>query len=242
MVYHFRFSGLVPYANLLVDGALVTLQLTAIATALGLLTGTLCALLQTRGSRAARQFVLCYVEGVRNTPLLVQCFFVFFGLPSIGLRMSAWQAAVITLSFHFGAYVTEIIRAGIESIHRSQIEAAAALGLTQFQTFRYVVLFPAFRNVYPALTSQFILLLLGSSVVSQISAPELFYNGSYIESRSFLSFEVYTVVTLIYLVLALTFRGLFAAIHALFFRRSNQRLGLFSLFRSHSGKGVPISA
>lgn len=241
MTYQFRFSGLLPYSNLLIDGALVTLQITAIATAVGLAIGILCALLQTRGPRPARRAVSSYVETVRNTPLLVQCFFVFFGLPSAGLRMTAWQAAVVALSFNFGAYVTEIIRAGIESIHRSQIEAAAALGLTGLQIFRYVVLFPALRNVYPALTSQFILLLLGSSV-SQISTPELFYSGAFIESRSFLSFETYTVVTLIYLILALAFRAVFAVIHSLVFKRSARRPGPARPYHPPSDESVALRA
>jgi polar amino acid transport system permease protein len=176
VTYQFRFRGLLHYVDLLIDGTLTTIQLTVAAALLGLAIGIGCALLRTQGPRATRRLVDSYVEIIRNTPLLVQCFFVFFGLPSAGVRMTAGQAAVVALSFNFGAYVTEIIRAGIESIHPSQIEGAAALGLSRLQIFRYIILFPAVRNVYPSLTSQFILLLLGSSIVSQISAKELTYS------------------------------------------------------------------
>lgn len=226
MTYHFHFQGLLRYVDLLVDGALATIQLTLAATLFGLAIGIACALLQTQGPRPTRRLVNSYVEIIRNTPLLVQCFFVFFGLPSVGIRMTAWQAALIALSFNFGAYVTEIIRAGIESIHPSQVEAAAALGLSRLQIFRYVILFPAVRNVYPSLTSQFVLLLLGSSIVSQISTKELFYTAAFIDSRAFLSFEVYAVITIIYLVLALGFRFLFAAVYAVVFRGPSESRAL----------------
>jgi polar amino acid transport system permease protein len=219
VTYEFRFSGLLRYADLLIDGTLLTIQLSTAAMGLGLTIGIVCALLKSQGPSLARRCIGAYVEIIRNTPLLVQIFFVFFGLPSIGVRLSAWQAALVALSINLGAYATEIVRAGIESIHRGQIEAGLALGLTRLQLFRYVILGPAVKNVYPALASQFILLLLGSSVVSQISTKELFYTASFIDSRSFLSFEVYAVVSMMYLGLALAFRLLFGIIGALAFRR-----------------------
>src|ERR1043166_2411176 len=209
MTYEFRFSGLRQYADMFLEGTLLTLQLSALAMVIGLVIGIIGALIKTQGPGWARRAVDGYVEIIRNTPLLVQCFFIFFGLPSTGISLTAWQAALVALSVNLGAYATEIVRAGIESIHRGQIEAGLSLGLTRLELFRYVILFPAVKNVYPALASQFILLLLGSSVVSQISAPELFYTGAFIDSRSFLSFEVYAVITVIYLALSLSFRLLF---------------------------------
>jgi polar amino acid transport system permease protein len=217
--YEFRFSGLRQYVDQFLEGALLTVELSAMAMVIGLAIGIVCALIATQGPRSARRVVTAYVESIRNTPLLVQCFFIFFGLPSAGLSMTAWQAALVALSVNLGAYATEIVRAGIESIHRGQIEAGIALGLSRLELFRYVIIFPAVKNIYPALTSQFILLLLGSSVVSQISAPELFYTGAYIDSRTFLSFEIYLVITAIYLVLSLGFRMLFKCIDVLAFRR-----------------------
>jgi polar amino acid transport system permease protein len=217
--YEFRFSGLRQYVDQFLEGALLTVELSAMAMVIGLAIGIVCALITTQGPRSARRVVTAYVEIIRNTPLLVQCFFIFFGLPSAGVNMTAWQGALVALSVNLGAYATEIVRAGIESIHRGQIEAGIALGLSRLELFRYVIIFPAVKNIYPALASQFILLLLGSSVVSQISAPELFYTGAYIDSRTFLSFEIYLVITAIYLVLSLGFRMLFKCIDVLAFRR-----------------------
>ena len=218
MSYDFRLKGLAPYVDQLVDGALTTIELSASAMAIGLTIGIVCALLKAQGPRKIQWLINAYVEIIRNTPLLVQCFFVFFGLPSIGIYLTAGQAALIALSVNLGAYATEIVRAGVESIHRGQIEAGVSLALRRIQVFRHVILFPALKNVYPALASQFILLLLGSSVVSQISAPELFYTAAFVDSRSFLSFEVYLVVTVAYLVLALVFRAVLGVVYKLLFR------------------------
>lgn len=218
MNYEFRLKGLAPYVDQLIDGTLTTIQLSASAMAIGLTIGIICALLQAQGPRAVRWLINAYVEIIRNTPLLVQCFFVFFGLPSTGIFLTAGQAALIALSVNLGAYATEIMRAGVESIHRGQIEAGISLAFTRLQIFRHVILFPALKNVYPALASQFILLLLGSSVVSQISAHELFYTAAFIDSRTFLSFEVYVVVTLTYLLLALVFRAVLGILYKLLFR------------------------
>ncbi len=122
-----------------------------------------------------------------------------------------------------GAYATEIIRAGIESIRKGQIEAGAALGLKRLQIFRYVVLKPALRAIYPALTSQFILLMLSSSIVSAISAEELTSMANNMQSQTFRSFEIYIVVTIIYLGLSLLFSTLFAAIQRVAFAYPDRR-------------------
>ena len=161
-----------------------------------------------------------YVEAIRNTPLLVQLFIVFFGLPSIGIRLGANTAALIALSINMGAYGAEILRAGFESVRPSQIEAGRSLGLTAGQTFRHVVLFQAVKSIYPALASQFVLIMLTTSVVSSIGATELFHQAAFIDSRTYRSFETYTLITLSYLVLTLGFRAFFAAIYwAVFVRR-----------------------
>jgi polar amino acid transport system permease protein len=156
---------------------------------------------------------------IRNTPLLVQLFVVFFGLPSIGIKLDVIPVATIGLAINLGAYASEIIRAGIESIPKSQVEAAVALGLTGRQVFRHIILVPALKNVYPSLTSQFILLMLATSVASQIAAPELFYAGSIIQSRTYRDFEVYTIIAVAYLALALLLRVVFALCYRLLVRR-----------------------
>jgi polar amino acid transport system permease protein len=125
----------------------------------------------------------------------------------------------VALSVNLGAYSIEIVRAGLEAIPRSQIEAGQSLGLSPVQIFRYVVIFPALRLMYPALASQFVLLMLATSVVSQISATDLFHMASIIQSRTFRDFEVYVLVAAAYLALALVFRILFAALYQIVFAR-----------------------
>lgn len=219
MEYNFRFGALLRYSDEIVHGVALTLQLSAVTMLAGLAIGLAVAVAGTSALRPVRLACRTYVEAIRNTPLLVQLFIVFFGLPSIGIRLEADAAAVIALSVNLGAYSAEIFRAGIESVHRSQIEAGRSLGLTSGQTFRHVVLFQAVKSIYPALASQFVLLMLTTSVVSSIGATELFHQAAFIESRTFRSFEVYALITLAYLGLTLGFRAFFAVIYRLVFVR-----------------------
>ena len=219
MRYTFQFSGVFDRVDLLVAGAWAPIQLSALSMAIGLLVGILCARILTHGPSPLRPVVRAYVEVIRNTPLLVQLFLIFFGLPSLGIRLSADAAALIALSINLGAYSTEIVRAGLQAVHRSQIEAGEALALTPFQVFRHVVLPPALEKVYPALASQFVLTMLASSIVSAISAEELTSAANLIQSQTFRSFEVYIVVGLAYLGLALVFRVLFFLIEITAFPR-----------------------
>jgi polar amino acid transport system permease protein len=217
--YAFQFGAIGAYADLIVEGALETLRLSAITMAIGLLIGIAGAMMRTGRVGLLRWLAIAYVEAIRNTPLLIQLFIVFLGLPSAGLRFTAGEAAVIALSVNLGAYATEIVRAGIESIRRNQVEAGLALGMSGLQVFRYIVLFQALKAIYPALASQFVLLLLATSLVSQIGADDLFHTAAFIDSRTFRSFEVYAVVTAVYLALAVGFRALFAGIYLLVFDR-----------------------
>ncbi|HDR2333884.1 TPA: amino acid ABC transporter permease, partial [Enterobacter kobei] len=152
-----------------------------------------------------------YVEIIRNTPFVVQLFFIVFGLPNLGLKMTAGEAALLAMVVNLGAYSTEIIRAGIQVTPKGQWEAGRVLGLTRLQTFIRVVLPPALQRIYPALVSQCIIVMLGSSVVSQVSYEELTFAANLIQSRTFLSFEVYLVTTGIYLALSITLRQLMMA-------------------------------
>ena len=154
-----------------------------------------------RDSRAApvRWAVKAFVEVIRNTPFLVQIYFIFFALPFAGIRLDPTPTAIIALGVNGGAYAIEIIRGGVQAIPRGQIEAGLALGLRKIQVFRLIVLKPAMRAIFPSLASQFILLTLTTSIASAISAYELTYVGQRIESDSFKSFEVYGTITLLYL-------------------------------------------
>ncbi|MFI4986324.1 MAG: amino acid ABC transporter permease [Alphaproteobacteria bacterium] len=212
MNYVFQFGDVWNSWDELVLGAWLTVRLSAYSMVLGLLVAIVFALGKTSGPKFVRALIDVYIEVIRNTPFLIQLFIVFFGFPVIGLRLEADSAALLAMVINVGAYATEIVRAGIESITRGQIEAAKALGMRPLQIFRHVVLLPAIRTVYPALTSQFILLMLNSSVCSTIAADELTAAANDIQSRTFRSFEVYFVATGIYLALSLAFSAVFAGI------------------------------
>jgi polar amino acid transport system permease protein len=200
---------------LLLKGTISTLQLSLLAMLMGLVVAILCAWGKTSGPKLLRFVINAYIELIRNTPFLVQLFFFFFALPALGLRWSAYTAALTAMVVNLGAYATEIIRAGIESIPKGQIEAGLALNLKRHEIFRFVILKPALKAIYPALTSQFILLMLSSSVVSAISADDLTSVAANLQSQTFRSFEIYIVVATIYLVLALSFSALFRLIYRL---------------------------
>lgn len=224
MNYEFSFSFLDKYWPLLLKGTLETIQMSLTVTALGFILGTLCAVASISKYRALRIVVAIYVEAIRNTPLLIQLFLVYFGLSSMGLKFSAQASALIGLTINVGAYSSEIIRAGLQSINKGQLEAADTLGLSRLQMLIGVMLPPALEKVYPALVSQYVLLMLATSVASQISAEELTGAAARIQSITFRSFEVYLVILVIYLVLSFLMRGLFKLIGLGLFPRK-RRLG-----------------
>jgi len=211
--YTFQFADVLAAWPLLLKGTWITIQLSLVATALGLAVAIACAWGKTSGPKWLRWVINAYIELIRNTPFLVQLFFFFFALPAIGLRWSPYTAALTAMVVNLGAYATEIIRAGIESIPKGQIEAGLALNLKHHQIFRLIILKPALRTIFPALTSQFILLMLSSSVVSVISADDLTSVAANLQSQTFRSFEIYIVVALIYLALALSFSALFRLVY-----------------------------
>lgn len=213
MTYRFQFRDVFAAWEFLLEGVWMTLGLSAVTMLGGLLIGIAMAAAKLYGSPWLQRVASAYVETIRNTPLLIQIFIVFFGLPSFGIRLDAVTAGVVALTINLGAYATEIVRAGLEAVPKAQIEAGHSLGLSGFQVFRWVVLFPALKTMYPSLTSQFILLMLATSIVSQISVPDLFHAGSIIQSRTFRDFEVYAVVGALYLGLSLVFRLLFAGLY-----------------------------
>ncbi len=224
MSYKFDFAFMADRWPDFVAGAWLTIQLTVLSIALGFALGTVCALARVYGGPVVRRLVGAYVEAIRNTPLLIQIFIVYFGLSSLGLKLSADISAVIALTVNMGAYSTEIMRAGIQSIQRTQLEAADCLGLTRLQIILHVVLLPAMERVYPALSSQFVLLMLASSITSQISVEELTAVANNVQSDTYRSFEVYVVVAIVYLVLSALYRFAFWAIGLGLFERK-RRLG-----------------
>ncbi|WER50572.1 amino acid ABC transporter permease [Cupriavidus sp. WKF15] len=202
----FDFWPVLSQWQFLLQGLWLTVLLTAFSAAAGTLLGTGCAWARLHAPVWIRVIVGGYVEVIRNTPYIIQLFFVFFGLPSIGVRLAPEVACVLSMTLNLGAYACEIVRAGLASTPRGQIEAAQSLALDRWQIFTRVVLPPALKRVWPALVGQVIIVMLGSSVCSQISAEEVSYAANLIASRTFRNFESYIVVTAAYLALAVLVR------------------------------------
>ncbi|CAN5663558.1 amino acid ABC transporter permease [soil metagenome] len=204
----FDFGAVLVDWPLLAKGVAWTIGLTAIATVIGMVVGVACAWSRTSGPLWLRWIVGTYVELIRNTPFIVQLFFIFFGLPAAGFKLSPETASIIAMVANLGAYSTEIIRAGIEATPKGQIEAAVSLALNRMQVFMRVVLPPALKKVWPSMVSQIIIVMLGSAVCGQISVEELSYAANLIQSRNFRAFEAFIIATLIYLALSVALRRL----------------------------------
>ncbi len=226
MDYVFHFDVIWQSRDELLHGTLLTLRLSAETMLLGLLLGVVGAWAKTSSHRLLRGIVQGYVELIRNTPFLVQLLLIYLGLPRLGVRFSPDNAALLAMVVNLGAYATEIVRAGIEAVPHGQIEAGRALGLRPLRIFRHVVLMPALQTVFPALSSQFILVVLGSSVISTISAEELTAVANNLQSQSFRPFEIYFAVGGIYIALALGFEAIFTLIQRALFPTASAGGGL----------------
>ena len=224
MNYQFDFESVLAYWPLFLKGAWTTLQMSFWATLVGFVLGVACAVAKTGGPRWLRKVVDGYVEIIRNTPLLIQSYFLIFGMASVGMRMPILAGAVLALVINIGAYTCEIARAGIESIHRGQLEAAECLGLSRAQIYWHIILRPAIERVYPALASQYVLLMLATSILSAVGADELFGVANQIQANTFRNFEVFIVLWVIYLVLSALVRAAFWAVGQLVFVR-RRKLG-----------------
>ncbi|HEY9214125.1 MAG TPA: amino acid ABC transporter permease [Ancylobacter sp.] len=208
MTYVFDYDWVFEYWPVLLKGIGITVELTLVGGVLGISLGVFCAWVRSLGPKWARPIVTAYVEMIRNTPFLIQLFFIFFGLPALGVRMTELQAANLAMVINLGAYSCEIVRAGIQATHAGQFEAGASLGMSRIQTFWHVVLIPSLQRIWPALSSQVVIVMLGSAAVSQIAAEDLTFAANFIQSRTFRAFEAYFVSTLIYLALAIVLRQL----------------------------------
>ncbi|WP_376090431.1 amino acid ABC transporter permease [Roseomonas sp. CCTCC AB2023176] len=217
MGYTLVFRDVLAQLDALAWGAVGTVWMSAVAILVGAVIGTFGAVARGSPRGWVRAASATYVEAFRNTPFLVQLFLIFFGLPGLGVRLLATEAGLLALSLNLGAYATEIIRAGIEGTAPGQIEAGQALGLRRWQVMRHVVILPALARVWPALSSQFVLTMLASSILSTVSAEELTSVAALVDSRTYRSFEVYLVAAGFYLTLTLLFRGAFAGVGWLLF-------------------------
>lgn len=198
MNYKFDFSPVIEGMPNLLWGCLGTLFLALAGMSVATVIGIGGVVLRDSRIKILRWPVIGFVEVIRNTPFLVQIYFIFFALPFAGVKLNPTPTAIIALGVNGGAYAIEIIRGGVQSISKGQVEAGLALGLHKLQVFRLIVLKPALRAIYPSLASQFILLTLTTSIASAVAAYELTSVAQRIENETFRSFEVYGVVTLLY--------------------------------------------
>ncbi len=195
------FSVVVPYLPMFLKGAKVTIEASVMAILIGLAIGTIVGIGRVIPLRPINFIAWLYVYVIRGTPLLVQLFLIYFGLPSLGIELEAFPAGVIGLGINSGGYVAEIVRGGIEAVPKGQLEAAKVLGLSYFQTMWYIVLPQAIRNMLPALGNEFVTLVKQSALLSTLAITELTMVGQQVRSVTFASFEVFITVALIYLAL-----------------------------------------
>ena len=189
--------------QLIASGLVLTLEIAVVALAIGTVLGVLVAVARTSAPAPIAALAAGYVEVMRNTPVLVQLLLIFLGLAEFRLRIPAVPAVMIALGINNGAYISEIIRGGLQSVPKGQLEAAAALGLAPRTTFSDVVLPQALRAVYPALGNQFIQTVLASSIGSVIGAAELTQQINFIDSRTFRTVELLIFLTVTYAALTL---------------------------------------
>lgn len=219
MTFSLDFSSLLPYWPVFLSGAWLTLKMTSVAIFFGVMLGTLVAFAKRGRSPLIARVCSIYIETVRNTPFLVQIFILFFGLASFGIRMPTFVAAVLAMVINIGAYSAEIIRAGLEAVPKGQVEAAECLGLSRWRIAWHVMLQPSIEKVYPALTSQFLLMMQASAIASQISAEELTAIANTVQSDTFRSLETYIVVAALYLTLSLLIKLVAWALGEMIFKR-----------------------
>lgn len=222
MAYQFDFSWIPDYSGVIFKGLAITIELTVVGGLVGVSLGILCAWARALGPNWLKPIAATYVELIRNTPFMIQLFFIFFGLPSIGVHMNELVAANLAMVINLGAYSAEIIRAGIQATPRGQFEAGASLAMSPIQTFRHVILVPSLQRIWPALSSQVIIVMLGSAVVSQIAAEDLTFASNFIQSRTFRAFEAYFLTTAVYLVLSILLRAVMRGIGTFIFPRRSR--------------------
>ncbi|WP_182086394.1 amino acid ABC transporter permease [Aureimonas sp. ME7] len=208
MNYRFHFQSLAPYCAQFVDGLLVTIRLASLSLVFGLLVAAVLAFARVFGPWPVRRLVSAYTETFRNTPFLVQLFMIFFGLPTLGLRLTPFGAGLLALVLNSAAYLAEILRAGIVSLPKGQIESARVLGMGPVALIRDILLAQVVSRMYPALCAQMNVLVLNTSVASAIAVDELTGMSMIVASNTYRSFEVFSVMALVYLVLTLAVAGL----------------------------------
>ena len=200
----------VRYWPKLLEGLGVTLEMTLLSVVIGFVLGVVLAIARVYGNRFFYGLSTAIIEVIRGTPLLVQLFILYYGLPPLGLNLSPFAAAIIGFAINSGCYQAEYLRGSIQSISGTQMKAARSLGMSKSQSIMQVIIPQAFRRVIPAWTNEFIYLLKYTSLAYIVGAPELMAQAKFIASRNFQFFEVYLVVAVIYLVVVLIFTKIFS--------------------------------
>ena len=207
----FNFQLIADSLPLLLSGALITIEITALAVGIGFYIGLCVGVARLSSIRLLKYMAIVYADTIRGTPLLIQIFLIYFALPMlIGRQIDPFAAAVVACSINSGAYVSEIFRAGIQAIDKGQMEAARSLGLSWWQAMRFVVLPQAFSKILPPLGNEFIAMLKDTSLVSVIGFEELTRRGQLIIAKTYGSFEIWSTVALIYLVMTVSISQLVA--------------------------------
>jgi polar amino acid transport system permease protein len=197
----FDFALIVQSIPFLLRGAVYTVQVSVLAIVFGLALGWLLGLAAVSGVPALSAVSWAYVQFIRGTPLLIQIFLIYFGLPAVGINLPAFWSGVIALGLNSGGFQAEIVRAGIESIDRGQTEAARSIGMSRFKTLVFILVPQTIRRVLPPVTNELITLTKSSSLLSAIATLELTHAGQLIIARTFAPFEIYAAVAVIYLAL-----------------------------------------
>jgi polar amino acid transport system permease protein len=218
VTYTFQYGQVLGYLPYLLAGAWITLQIALLAFAGGMVIGLFGALARTSGGRASRVLVGAYVTFFTNTPQLVQIFFLFFALPEFGIQLSSYQAVLLGMTLNAGAYLTEIQRAGFASVRRTEIEAAETLGMSRLQVVRHVIVPHIMRVLFPPLSNQYIVMTLGTSMGALFGLEELTGRAFNVESRTFRSLEIFSIVAGVYLVLNVVASAILAAVGRFGFR------------------------
>ena len=201
MHYFFSLRAVVPYLDTLETAAIATILVSLASVIVSLAIGLFFAIARQSRRKSIRLLATAYVEFFRNTPLLVVLYFVYFMIPAIGVRLSPFSSALVGMSLHFGAYMTEILRAGLLAVPHGQYEAANSQGMTRWQLMRHVVLPQVFRTIYAPLGNQLIAIILGSSLTSAIAVNEIASWMQTAGAASFRYFETFLVAAIVYFVL-----------------------------------------
>jgi len=218
MAYTLQFGQVTPYLGYLLAGAWLSLQIAAIAFTVGWAIGLVCAAVLEYGRGVPRAIVRGYVTFFLNTPLLVQIFFIYFALPDFGIVIGSFEAVCIGMSLNAGAYLAEIQRAGFASIRRQEVDAAEAMGFSRVQTIRYVILPHIVKVLFPALSNQYIILTMTTSIASIFGVEELTGRAYNINAQTFRSLEIFSITAGYYIILTLIASAVLYASGRYFFR------------------------